>query len=328
MTAGALSMPAKAAAPRRTFRGRVAARLLLALAAVLRRLPDRVLHRLAHRVGGLLYAFQPRRRQLVQDNLRQVCSYLVAVGLASGRVELAATDERALRGLTRDAFGHYVRSYLEGAIVPAYDGPELATRVQPDDPALAERVMGAAGSGQRPLIFVGLHFGAIELPALWSIRVRGLHLTAPMETVANPDLQAYFERTRGEAGLTLVPTDGAGRILAQRLANSEAVAIVADRVVSGVGARVKLFGRETRLPLGPAALALETGAPAWAVATRRTGWGEYRSELDPIELPASGTRRERLGGFMANQARAFERLIAAAPEQWWAVFFPIWPDRR
>jgi hypothetical protein len=25
-------------------------------------------------------------------------------------------------------------------------------------------------------------------------------------------------------------------------------------------------------------------------------------------------------------AAAFEEAIAAAPEQWWAVFFPIWPD--
>jgi hypothetical protein len=25
-------------------------------------------------------------------------------------------------------------------------------------------------------------------------------------------------------------------------------------------------------------------------------------------------------------AAAFERAVAIAPEQWWAVFFPIWPD--
>jgi hypothetical protein len=25
-------------------------------------------------------------------------------------------------------------------------------------------------------------------------------------------------------------------------------------------------------------------------------------------------------------ARAFERVVEDAPEQWWAVFFPIWPD--
>jgi hypothetical protein len=29
---------------------------------------------------------------------------------------------------------------------------------------------------------------------------------------------------------------------------------------------------------------------------------------------------------MAGIARGFERIIEDAPEQWWAVFFPIWPD--
>jgi hypothetical protein len=29
---------------------------------------------------------------------------------------------------------------------------------------------------------------------------------------------------------------------------------------------------------------------------------------------------------MAGLAAAFERVVAVAPEQWWAVFFPIWPD--
>ena len=29
---------------------------------------------------------------------------------------------------------------------------------------------------------------------------------------------------------------------------------------------------------------------------------------------------------MTALAASFERLIEDAPEQWWAVFFPIWPD--
>jgi hypothetical protein len=29
---------------------------------------------------------------------------------------------------------------------------------------------------------------------------------------------------------------------------------------------------------------------------------------------------------MTAIAAAFERIIEDAPEQWWAVFFPIWPD--
>jgi len=37
-------------------------------------------------------------------------------------------------------------------------------------------------------------------------------------------------------------------------------------------------------------------------------------------------RRARVEAVLAEEARAFERFIATAPEQWWAVFFPIWPD--
>jgi KDO2-lipid IV(A) lauroyltransferase len=315
VTAGSEAVPV--ARPRSSLRGRLSAQLLFFVAAVLSRLPDRILHRLAHRIGGLLYAVQGSRRELVRSNLRRVLAYTGSP---------AANDDRALNRLVRDAFGHYVRSYLEGAIVPAYDGPHLADRVQPDDAALAEEVMGPAGSGKRRLIFVGLHFGAIELPALWLARVRGLRLTSPMETIDNPDLQRYLERTRSKAGLQLIPTQGAARVLTARLAAGETVAIVADRVVAGSGARVEFFGAPARLPLGPAVLALESGAPAWAVATRRVGPGEYRAELEHIELPADGTRKERLAGFLSNQARAFEKLIATAPEQWWALFFPIWDE--
>ena len=30
--------------------------------------------------------------------------------------------------------------------------------------------------------------------------------------------------------------------------------------------------------------------------------------------------------YLAAEARAFERYVAEAPEQWLAVFHPIWPD--
>jgi hypothetical protein len=47
-----------------------------------------------------------------------------------------------------------------------------------------------------------------------------------------------------------------------------------------------------------------------------------------LAVPATtkGTRRERIATTLAAIAAAFESLIADAPEQWSAVFFPIWPD--
>jgi len=64
----------------------------------------------------------------------------------------------------------------------------------------------------------------------------------------------------------------------------------------------------------------------YVAAVRRTGRGTYGGGIERIRFPATGTRRERVTEFLAREARAFERAIAVAPEQWWAVFFPIWPD--
>ena len=62
------------------------------------------------------------------------------------------------------------------------------------------------------------------------------------------------------------------------------------------------------------------------MTVRRAGDGHFRGKIVPIDVPAEGTRRERVTATMTRLAAAFEDLIADAPDQWWAVFFPIWPD--
>jgi lauroyl/myristoyl acyltransferase len=71
---------------------------------------------------------------------------------------------------------------------------------------------------------------------------------------------------------------------------------------------------------------MESGAPMYVVAVRRAGPGRYRGRLRPIEVPAEGGRRERLTATLERLAGAFEEAVADAPDQWWAVFFPIWDD--
>lgn len=314
---------------RRSVHSWLGARSLRVLSAVLMRLPESALQRVAGRLGGVLYRVQPARRRLVRANLERVVGYLAERGLGGGPVKRAAADARVLDQLTRAAFGHYVRGYLEGAILPVYARDDHLARVKPDDPASLERAFGAARDGQKqPMIIIGMHFGAIEIPALWATKRLGRRITAPMESVNDAEIQLYFEQTRGKTGLDLIPIEDAAPILRRRLAAGETVALVADRPIGGSGVSVELFGAPARLPLGPAALAYESGAPAWLIATRRVGKGDYRARMERIDLPAEGSRRDRLGGFLAAQARAFERAVADAPEQWWTVFFPIWDDIR
>jgi KDO2-lipid IV(A) lauroyltransferase len=252
-----------------------------------------------------------------------VVGYLAANGMGGDVVAAAAADPGALDRLTRSAFGHYVRSYLESATLARYASPEHLGRVRADDQAAAD----AALLPQEPLIIVSLHFGAIEIPGVWVTRVLGRRVTAPMETVADPDIQAYFEDTRGVTGLNVIPVARAASELKAALVRNEAIALVADRPVGGSGTPVALFGAPARLPIGPAVLALETGAPAWLIATRRVGKNEYRSRVERIVADGvGGSRRERAAAFLDAQARAFERAVADAPDQWWTMFFPIWDD--
>jgi lauroyl/myristoyl acyltransferase len=151
-------------------------------------------------------------------------------------------------------------------------------------------------------------------------------ITAPMETIGDPDLQAYFERSRRATGLNVIPARNSAEESARQPRSRR------DRRPGFGSARgrcrhaVELFGAPARLPLGPAALALESGAPAWLVATRRVGRGAYRSRIEEIVMPTDGSRRDRLSGFMANEGACLRARHRRRTEQWWTAFFPIWED--
>jgi KDO2-lipid IV(A) lauroyltransferase len=284
-------------------------------------LPEGPLTRLADLAGEAWYRLAPRRAAQARRNLARVCRALDAGGQGSAAVRAAARDPRALERLVRAAFRHNARYYLEVARTPAVSADDLGRRLVIETPAVVDQ---AFGSG-RPVIFVGLHFGAIELPALYlASRVGGA--VAPMETVADPALQDYFVRTRGAAGIRIVGLREARRELLAALRDGTSVGLIGDRDLTGGGMPVALFGSPATLPLGPAMLAVESGAPLYAVGVRRAGIGRYRGWLDPVAVPAQGSRRERVTATLAGLAAAFERVVAVAPEQWWAVFFPIWPD--
>ncbi|MEP7360122.1 MAG: lysophospholipid acyltransferase family protein [Chloroflexota bacterium] len=323
MNATAEATTPRPVAPRVGIRTRV----LIIATRLLQHIPTGFSQRVAYALGGVLYRVQPTRRRLVRANFQRVAEYLVAHDMANAQTAAAARDPKALDRLVRVAFGHYVRGYLESAILPVYSSKSKLARVQADDWSVADEAFKGGKSGA--LIIVGLHFGAIEVPGLWATRTLGARITAPMETIGDAGLQAYFERARAETGMNVIPAAGAATELRAALEREEVVALVADRPVGGGGSSVELFGAPARLPAGPAVLADETGAPAWLIVTRRVGWSDYRTRIEQITPVTAGeSRRDRLTAFLDAEARAFERAIADAPEQWWTMFFPIWADIR
>jgi KDO2-lipid IV(A) lauroyltransferase len=300
---------------------RLRARALRAASWVACRLPERLLVAAAEAAGEAWYRATPARAAQARRNLARVAAWLDTNDSGTPLARRAARDTGALERLVRLAYRHAARYYVEVARTPALTRDHIPRLVHVETPDTVEE----AFTEGRPAIFIGLHFGAIELPALL-LASRVGEAVAPMETLTDPDLQAWFVRTRGAAGIRIVGLREARRELTAALRGGTSVGIVGDRDLTGGGTLTELFGAPARLPLGPALLAIETGAPAYVAAVRRAGPGRYRGRLEPVSIPADGSRRERATAATAAIARGFERVIADAPEQWWAVFFPIWPD--
>jgi lauroyl/myristoyl acyltransferase len=305
-----------------TLRQRAGASALASLSWLACRLPERPLVALAEAAGELWYRAAPGRAAVARRNLQRVCDWLAHENVGPARARQAATDPAALERLIRAAFRHQARYYLEVARTPAMTPAYMREHLAIETPDVVER----AFSGNRPVIFVEAHFGAIELPGVYLAERTGRTPVAPMESVDDPPLQRYFVRTRGALGVRIVGLREARRELLAAIRRGDPVGLVADRDIGGGGLPTRLFGAEARLPIGPALLAVETGAAIYLAAIRRVGTGLYAGRLIEVPVPADGSRRERIAGALAAEARAFEQAIAEAPEQWWAVFFPIWSD--
>jgi len=293
-----------------------------------RRSPDKPLYRSAFAIGAGLYLLLPERRRLVRANLKRVVEWTVANGVASPRVARAARDPRSLDRLVRDAFGHWMVTYAEAALGPRYSREELARRVVPFDREASAKAMSQPAAGDPGPIHLALHFGSVDLSAIYGARVGALPLTGPMEFVESPLGRAYFDRVRFEMDVDIVPLEGAAKALTGALERGEAVGIVADRNIVGRGSLMELFGGPVRLPIGPAMLSVQTGAPVYLEAIERRGPGEWLGHTIALRPQPGASRREATRQIMEQEVRAMERVIARAPEQWTTLFFPIWEDEQ
>jgi len=300
----------------------VRAALIRGASAVACALPEPPLVALAEAAGELWYRATPARAARARRNLRRVAEACAREGRGSALARRAASDPRALELLVRRAYRHAARYYLEVARTPALTPDEVMERLDLETPeAVADMV-----AGKRAVIVVGAHFGAIEVPVVYLAARQGYQYTAPMETVPDPGLQAWIERSRSSAGIRIVPIEHARRELAATLRTGHSVGLVADRDLTGGGIPMPFFGYPASIPAGPALLAVETGAPLFVGGARRTSKGHFLGRMTLLEVPADGPRRERVLTLMRRTVAVFEDLIAQAPEQWWAVCQPIWPD--
>jgi len=105
--------------------------------------------------------------------------------------------------------------------------------------------------------------------------------------------------------------------LARRLRDGGLVCLVADRDLSSSGIPVTFFGEETKMPAGPAMLALQTGAMLLPVTLWYDDSAVMRGRVYPeIDVPETGTRVEKAHRMTQTLADAFASGIADHPTDW------------
>jgi KDO2-lipid IV(A) lauroyltransferase len=85
-----------------------------------------------------------------------------------------------------------------------------------------------------------------------------------------------------------------------------------------------MFGRTTKMPPGPAVLALRAGVPLIpACIYQRPDGGWHAWVMDPIDEGMIEETPENVALLTQRLAEAFEQMIAREPAQWHA-FSPAW----
>lgn len=106
----------------------------------------------------------------------------------------------------------------------------------------------------------------------------------------------------------------------------EIVAMQGDRASGKTGMTVSFFGRATRFPVGPFALAHAAGAPVVPGLVVRTGWLRYRLVVGQPLLVDPAQPREAAVRDALTKAAAF---LEAHLRRWhsqWLNFYEFWPD--
>lgn len=232
-------------------------------------------------------------------------------------------SRRELRSWTLRAFRSYGRYWLEGARLPSIAPEVVEARMTVDQGWDAFVASMAAGKG---LVLALPHVGSWEWGGTW-LALKGYPMMSVAEPVPSTQLYDWFVRQRQDMGLKIVMLGSeAGPVLLQALRNGGLVGLLCDRDIAGGGVEVEFFGERTRLPAGPATLALRTGS-ALMVGAVYSGPGKSHTGtlLPPIDTTRHGGLRADVARLTQLIARDLETLIRRAPEQW-HLFQPNWPS--
>ena len=228
-----------------------------------------------------------------------------------GVEQLRRNLERVAPGedLVREALRSYARYWCEAFRLPSIPADRLVTGTTTEgEPA----VRALLGSG-RGVVLALPHTGNWDAAGAW-FTTTGVRFTTVAERLKPESLYARFVAFRESLGMEVLPLTGGERspydVMVERLEAGRALCLLGDRDLTPRGVDVTFFGARTRMPAGPARLALQTGAALVPVTLSFEGPRGWRIVFHP-EVPSTD-----LGTMTQGMADGFAAGIAEHPADW------------
>ncbi|HEX5144450.1 MAG TPA: phosphatidylinositol mannoside acyltransferase [Mycobacterium sp.] len=214
--------------------------------------------------------------------------------------------------LIRASVASYARYWREAFRLPSMDLPAVARRL--DQVFIGAEHFANAHAAGRGAVIALPHSGNWDMAGVWLAQHYGTFTTVA-ERLKPESLYRRFLEYRESLGFEIIPLTGGEQppfeLLADRLRQNRFVCLMADRDLTRSGVEVQFFGETTRMPAGPAKLALETGAPLHPAHVYYAGEDCIVQIFDALDT-SSGD----IAVITQAMADVFETAIAKHPEDW------------
>jgi len=268
--------------------------------SAVRRMPEKVAYATAERIADSVWARHGKQVRRLESNLAHV---------------FPDAPESELRVLSRAGMRNYLRYLCDTFRMPDWSRDKIISGIRPVD----DHYLSDALAAKRGLVLALPHMGNWDHAGAWACLVHG-RVTTVAERLKPESLYEKFLAYRASLGMEVLPHDGGGISvfdeLRSRLEAGGFVALVADRDLSASGIQVDYFGAPIRVPIGPARLAIQSGAPLVTAAVYYDGPQTVVQIHPPVAIPTEGTLRERLTVVCQAVADRFAESVSAHPSDW------------